>query len=286
MLKSHRIWSQQRSVLLTHHPWRLCWGERGGGFLGDEEGIFKQISWKRLNVNSITWEGLQRAESWPELELQRQGTELCLFSPRPCQLSFEKCKSLCVCVFVCVWEREWAREEEYWQIHGHPAGACYRWSRVHNTHPLPSPTPTSSTNHVHGLSWGLSWPLRTMIHLCTILINHISLTQPPNSVERLAPRLTCTSIPACSAAPASSPSGIRWSRWKAPQCVRAMLHCWKTPSKRKKHAVAWTFFCRETQIWILYWAPRQSRMIRSAFSPLFYHLKNSVNPNEWIEFAE
>lgn len=43
MLKSHRIWSQQRSVLLTHHPWRLCWGERGGGFLGDEEGIFKSV---------------------------------------------------------------------------------------------------------------------------------------------------------------------------------------------------------------------------------------------------
>lgn len=40
---------------------------------------FKQISWKWLNANSITWEGLQRAESWPEPELQRQPAEVFSF---------------------------------------------------------------------------------------------------------------------------------------------------------------------------------------------------------------
>lgn len=53
-----------------------------GSVLGAEEGIFKQISWKRLNVNSITWEGLKRAESWPEPDFRRREIELRFCSPR------------------------------------------------------------------------------------------------------------------------------------------------------------------------------------------------------------
>lgn len=44
--------------------------------------------------------------------------------------------------------------------------------------------PNSSTNHVCGLSRGLSRPLRTMIHLCGVLINHISLTQPRKTLSK------------------------------------------------------------------------------------------------------
>lgn len=50
---------------------------RSGGGVRMER--FKQISWKRLNVNSITWEGLQRAESWPEPKLQRWAARLLSF---------------------------------------------------------------------------------------------------------------------------------------------------------------------------------------------------------------
>lgn len=47
------------------------------------------------------------------------------------------------------------------------------------------------------------------------------------------------SIPACSAAPAPSHSGIRWSRWKAPQCAHAMLHCRKPQQRGKKTNMRW-----------------------------------------------
>lgn len=124
----------------------------------------------------------------PERDYSEQSLDLSLSSGVKEQSSclslpgFHKCKSECVC------------EKKYTETHGHPAGACSRCSNQDIksrtlTH-TPHPTPNSSTNHVHGRSRRLSWPLRTMIHLCAVLINHISLTQPPNSVERLAPCLT------------------------------------------------------------------------------------------------
>lgn len=67
------------------------------------------------------------------------------------------------------------------------------------------------------------------------------------------------SVLACSALPEPSHSGIRWSRWKVPQC--ALMPCntaggRKTQRRKKnKHAVAWTFYWREKARGRLFYKP-------------------------------
>lgn len=176
-----------------HPKQSFNWLRGDGGYLMGVATLSRSAR-KWLNVSSITWEGLQWAVSWPEPELQHQGTEIDIFSLTLHRPSLDKLKSLCecaciicvsVCLCVCDCERELVRE-----IQPKAAGVS-SWCSNHGSESrLMSNCTDVLTNHVHGLSWQLLWPQRTMMHLCGVLINHISLTQPQNSVIRVAPCLT------------------------------------------------------------------------------------------------
>lgn len=103
------------------------------------------------------------------------------------------------------------------------------------------------------------------------------------------------SILACRAAPAPSHSGIRWSRWKAPQCTHAMLHCWKNPSRGKNmqwhelstggkdterdsfrpHVTKWGWSVSQFLCFSL------KKKKKKIYSLRPYYLKNSIKPTEF-----
>lgn len=134
-------------------------------------------AWKWPNASSITWEGLQWAVSWPEPELQRQGRgDRPFLSLRLLLASLHHLKSVCEWVIVVR-----AREAK-------AAGVSSRCSHqgIKTDVKLDWLLDQSRARS----AWRWLRPRRTMIHLCGVLINHISLTQPQNSVERVAPCLT------------------------------------------------------------------------------------------------